>query len=144
MPRRDPRYFLIGMLATMAIVAVAWYASIHTPAPSGHLDNAYAAHVSITGAKVSAAQSMMAGGVVYYDGVIVNHGNRTITSYTVALTFNDVNGHPLERVQRSLLNDRLNPIAPYSRRSFEIGFDSVPSGWNQAPPTAQSTAIYVR
>ncbi len=144
MPRRDPRYVLIGLLATMAIVAIAWYASIHTPAPSGRLDHAYAAHIRITGAKVSEAQSMMAGGVIYYDGTLVNNGNRTLTGYTVELTFNDRNGHPLQRVQRTLLDDRLNPLPPHSRRSFEIGFDSVPAAWNQAPPTPRAVAIYVR
>jgi hypothetical protein len=142
--RRDLRFYLIGVLVTLAIVAVAWYASVRQPAPAGHLDNAYAAQVVIARAKVSEAQSMMGGGVIYYDGTLVNHGDRTLTGYTVELTFSDINGHPLRRVQRILLGRHVNPLPPRSRRAFEIGFDSVPPSWNQAPPTPRATAVYVQ
>jgi hypothetical protein len=142
--RRDPRFYLIGVLATVAIVAIAWYASIRQPSPAGRLDPTYAAQIEITGAKVSAAESMMGGGVIYYDGTLVNHGSRTLTGYTVALTFHDINGHPLASVERTLLTRHLSPLPPHSRRTFEIGFDRVPPGWNQAPPTPKATAVYVQ
>ena len=135
--------YAIGLAITVVVVGIAWMAYSRQSSPSGQLDNAYASQVSIAEAKVSAAESMMAGGIVYYDGMIVNHGDRTLTGYTVKLTFSDLYGKPVGSDRRVLLDDHLRPVAPHSSRSFEIGFDKVPAGWNQAPPEPQAIAVYV-
>lgn len=131
-----------AIVVAVVIVGVVSYSSPGTP--SGQRDDAYGANVAITGAKVSAAESMMGGGVVYYDGVIDNRGDRTLTSFTVNLTFHGIDGQPIGRYERTLLTDQLRPIPPHSQRSFEIGFDQVPAGWNQVPPDPQPVAVYVR
>jgi hypothetical protein len=136
--------YAVGLAVTVAVVVAAWMAGRHSSVPSGQRDDAYAAQVTISGAKVSAAESMMAGGVVYYDGTIENRGGRTLTGYIVALTFSSIDGKPLETDRRVLLDDRFRPVPPHSTRNFEIGFDKVPAGWNQAPPASQATAVYVR
>ena len=133
----------IALAITLLVVAVFW-ALADRPDVPGRRDDAYAAQVAIEHPRVLAAQSLMAGGLVYYRGTLVNRGRRTLTGYTVALTFDDVYGHPLQSVQRMLLDDHVRPIPPHSRRSFEIGFDHVPDGWNQAPPAPRAVAVYVR
>jgi len=136
--------YAIGAGVVLVIMAAAALVVRHPSVPSGQRQDAYAAQVAIADAKVAAAESMMAGGVVYYDGTLENHGDRTLTGYIVELTFTDVDGKPLERDQRVLLDDRFRPIPPHATRSFEIGFDKVPAGWNQAPPTPRAIAVYVR
>ncbi|HXE31471.1 MAG TPA: FxLYD domain-containing protein [Terriglobales bacterium] len=136
--------YAIGTALTVVAALVIWGIERRGTPPSGAANAAYAAQVAITGAKVSAAESMMAGGVVYYDGTIENHGDKTLTACTVALTFHDIDGAVLETDQRSLLDAHLRPIPPHSQRTFEIGFDRVPAGWNQAPPDAHPVAIFVR
>lgn len=135
--------YFIGAAITVVVIALFWYYGRRAVSPSGRLDPAYAPSVSITEAKVSAAQSMMAGGVVYYDGWLENNGDKTLTAFSVALTFRDVDGKPLETDTRALLDDRFKPLPPHARRSFEIGFDKVPPAWNQAPPDPRPAAIYV-
>ncbi|MGH2345514.1 MAG: hypothetical protein ACRDG4_09840 [Chloroflexota bacterium] len=136
--------YLIGVVITVAVIALFWYLAGRRAAPGGRLDPAYAASVAITDSRVAAAQSMMAGGVVYYDGWIENNGSKTLTSFTVALTFHDIDGKPLATDTRVLLDSRFKPLPPHARRSFEIGFDKVPSGWNQAPPDPRPIAVYTR
>lgn len=142
--RMNLKPYAFGLVVTVVVVVGIWISVHHVATPSGVRDDAYAAHVSITGATVSAAESMMGGGVVYYNGTLRNDGDRTLTSYSVALTFTDPYGKPLETDTRSLLDDHLKPLPPHSDRSFEIGFDKTPAGWNQAPPTPKAVAVYVR
>lgn len=136
--------YLIGAVVTVAVIALFWYLAGRRAAPAGRLDPGYAASVAITDTRVAAAQSMMAGGVVYYDGWIENNGDKTLTGYTVALTFHGIDGKPLSTATRVLLDSRFKPLPPHARRSFEIGFDQLPPGWNQAPPDARATAVYTR
>lgn len=144
MPNADKiKPYAIGAAITLVAVGLVWYFSVRSPTPSGRLDAAYAAQVAIENPSVAAAESMMAGGVVYYDGELVNRGDRTLTACAVDLTFRDVNGKALETDRRVLLDDHLRPLPPHARRSFEIGFDKVPAGWNQAPPDASPAAVYV-
>ena len=136
--------YAIGLAVTLVVVAGGWLATHVGSAPSGQRNDAYAAQVTIGNSRVSAAETMMAGGLVYYDATLVNNGDRTLTAVTVALTFNDLYGKPLETDQRVLLDDHVRPIRPHSQRAVEIGFDRVPAGWNQAPPAAIPVAVYVR
>ena len=134
----------IGLAATLALVAALWIMVGLPDHTSGRRDDGYASRVVITAPSVSAAQSMMAGGVVYYDGTLENRGDQALAGYTAELTFSDIDGKPLARVQRVLLDGRQKPVPPHASRSFEIGFDKVPAGWNQAPPTPRAAAVFVR
>src|SRR6185312_8034345 len=112
--------YAVGVVIAVAAVAAFWIAGDRQSVPSGQRSDAYASEVVIASPSVSAAESMMAGGVVYYDGTIENHGDRTLTACTVALTFPDIDGAVLETDQRSLLAAHLRPIPPHSQRTFEI------------------------
>ncbi|MGH9473921.1 MAG: FxLYD domain-containing protein [Terriglobales bacterium] len=142
--RLDSKPFVIGVVVTIAVVLAIWFAERQSVEPAGRLDNGYAASVIITGARVSQGESLMAGGVVYYDGTLENNGSKTLTGYTVNLTFHDVDGAPLETDKRVLLDNRQQPLSPHANRTFEIGFDRTPSGWNQAPPDVLAVAVYTR
>ncbi|MGH9468230.1 MAG: hypothetical protein ACRD1Y_12835 [Terriglobales bacterium] len=141
---RNWKPYAIGCAVTIVLVVAAWAMSSRPHPPAGSRNDAYAAQVSVTGAQVLAARSLMAGRLVYYDGQLENHGPRTLTGYIVALTFHDVNGKPIETVQRTLLDNHQLPIPPFQSRSFEIGFDQFPAGWNRVPPTPRAVAVYVR
>ncbi|HXR98211.1 MAG TPA: FxLYD domain-containing protein [Terriglobales bacterium] len=136
--------YLIGAGIAVAIAVALVAAAMRHSSPAGTRNDGYAAEVTISNAQVSAAESMMAGGVVYYTGTIENHGDRTLTGYTVALTFKGIDGNVLERDERSLVDDRFRPVPPHGSRSFEIGFDRVPAGWNQAPPDPQAVSVWTR
>ncbi|HET9784121.1 MAG TPA: hypothetical protein VFP94_04070 [Terriglobales bacterium] len=136
--------YLIGLAVTCVFVAVVWVAMTRQSEPSGARNDAYAAQVEIQSPQVSAAESMMGGGVVYYDGTLQNRGGRTLTGYIVDLTFHNIEGQPIQTVRRTLLDDKQLPVPPRGSRQFEIGFDQFPAGWNQAPPTPRAVAVYVR
>ncbi|HEY8056844.1 MAG TPA: hypothetical protein VIE13_13135 [Terriglobales bacterium] len=136
--------YLIGLGVTCVLVVVVWVAMTRPSAPSGTRNDAYAAQVAIQNPQVSAAESMMGGGVVYYDGTLQNRGDHTLTGFIVELTFHNIDGKPIQTVQRTLLDDKQLPVPPHASRQFEIGFDQFPAGWNQAPPTARPVAVYVR
>lgn len=142
--RFDSKPFVIGVVVTIAVVLAIWFAERQSVEPAGRLDNAYAASVAVTGARVSEGESMMAGGVVYYDGTLENRGSKTLTGYTVNLTFRGIDGAALETDKRVLLDNRQQPLPPGAKRTFEIGFDHTPSGWNQAPPAVSAAATYTR
>lgn len=144
MPSGKWKIYVAAVVIAIAVVVVGVLSYSRNSAPSGSRDDAYASNVVITSAKVSAGESMMAGGVVYYDGVIDNRGDRTLTAYTVDLTFHGIDGAVIGHYERTLLSDHLRPIPPHAQRSFEIGFDQVPAGWNQVPPEPRAVAVYVR
>lgn len=141
--RANWKPYAAGAVVTAVIIAI-WLIAAQPSAPPGERDDAYAAQVVIQNARVLAGDSIMAGRVVYYKGTIVNRGGRTVTGYTVELTFNDIDGQPVERDRRALLAGHVSPIAPHSSRDFEIGFDKVPDNWNQAPPEPRGVEVYVR
>lgn len=140
---RQFRFYGVGVGVMAAVVAAGWLIARHGAMPSGRRDDGYGPQVSIAGARVSAAESMMGGGVVYYDGTLINRGDRMLTGYAVELTFQDIEGKAIARDQRVLLDDRFRPLAPHTQRHFEIGFDHVPVGWNQAPPMVRASTVYV-
>ncbi|MGH9394803.1 MAG: hypothetical protein ACRD1E_11585 [Terriglobales bacterium] len=134
----------IGLAVTVAVVAAVWLALRIPDQPPGQRDDIYARQVAILAPSVSAAQSMMAGGVVYFNGTLDNRGSRALTGFIVELTFTDMDGKPIERARRVLLDGRQRPVPAHGTRNFEIGFDKVPAGWNQAPPTPRPVAVYVK
>jgi len=136
--------YIAGLAVTIAVIIGIWLSLRHVAVPTGTRDDAYAAQVAITQPAVAAAESMMGGNTIYYDGTLENHGDRPLSGYIVALTFTNPDGKPLQTVQRTLLDDKQAPLPPHASRTFEIGFDQTPAGWNQAPPSARAVAVYVR
>ena len=95
---------------------------------------AYLPHLQLSDVKMNAAENLMQQQVVYVDGTISNNGSRTIRQIDVYCLFSNVNGQEIARKRATVLNAHSAVLAPTHSRSFELPFDGLPEGWNQAMP----------
>lgn len=143
----SPRRWLpivIGVVGTAVIIAVAVVGWHWGSRPAGRADPGYVPRVLAQATRVSQAQTMMAGSVIYVDGTVANTGTRTVTQANATLRFSDVYGQLAQLSRVSIVDANSGPLRPGQRRSFRLGFDHVSAQWNQAPPAVKITQVYTR
>jgi hypothetical protein len=109
-------------------------------------EDAYAASLPMTQFAMSESANLTGGKQTYLDGHIGNTGNRTITSVTVQVVFqNDVDLAPqIDTVPLTLIRMKepyidiepvsAAPLKPGDDREFRLIFETVPENWNQQMP----------
>jgi hypothetical protein len=152
---KEPRNIVPWVLAGIVVVIIAgvllFLGSYHkAPANPGGAGLAapdpYAANLAFSDIKMSESSSMAGAKQTYLDGVIVNHGNKTLTALTMQVAFHDYT-HQLvqkETLPLSLIRTRepyvdTEPVSaasikPGDSREFRLIFDHVADGWNQEYP----------
>lgn len=115
--------------------------------------DSYASQLAISDIALSQSSNMAGSQLTYVDGVITNHGNRTVDGVTVQTRFHDGGEAPgssqpqVESSSLSLIRTRepyidtapvsSNPIKPGESRPFRLIFDHVGADWNQQNPDIQ-------
>jgi hypothetical protein len=134
---------LIGIGVTVAIFIIVLLVDHYQQQPRGQQLDSYAADIQISGVKVFAAETMMAGSVTYVDGTVRNSGDRSVTALGVTVRFHDSMGQVVQSERNQIVTAKNGPLAPHTSRSFRIGYDHVSTAWNQVPPEIKPVTVFV-
>ncbi len=106
----------------------------------------YSANLAFSNIKMSEASSVGGAKVTYLDGLIANHGEKTLTGLTVQVAFRDFTNQLVQKETMPLNLIRTHqpyidtepvssaPIKPGETREFRLIFDHVAESWNQNYP----------
>jgi hypothetical protein len=149
-PRSLAPWIIAGIVVLLILgifLARSHHASQANSAPEGPIQpDPYAANLPISNLQMSEASSVVGGKSIYVDGMIANHGNRTVSGITVQVAFHDFTGQfarnetmpvNLIRTHQPYIDTEpvsAAPIAPGETREFRLIFDNVPDSWNQNYP----------
>lgn len=122
---------------------------------SGGVDP-YAKNVVLGNMQVSQASNFAGDHLIYVDGTIENHGNRSITSMTLQASFPDETGDAPQILQApvTLIRSRdpyvetqsisVAPLVAGQNKDFRLVFDNVSAMWNHQAPSLQIVDITTR
>jgi Protein of unknown function (DUF2393) len=151
---REPRslapWIIAGVVVVLAIavlVLLSHHAKPSNPGGAGLAPpDPYAASLTISNLAMSEASSVAGAKLTYLDGVIANHGSKTLTGVTVQVAFHDYTSLIVQKETMSLNLIRTHqpyidtqpvsaaPIQPGESREFRLIFDHVAQNWNQQYP----------
>jgi hypothetical protein len=117
---------------------------------------AYAANLTFSDLKASAAQNFVGATVSYLDGTIANIGDKTVMHAVVQVTFKDDMGQTAQREELPIrvlrtggpydeaVDINLSPLAPGQGKPFRLTFENISAQWNHAYPDLQITQVTVK
>jgi hypothetical protein len=113
----------------------------------------YAPNLVFSNLQMSEASSVAGAKSTYLDGLIANHGSRTVSAITVQVAFHDFTGQFARNETMPLFLIRTHqpyidtepvsaaPIGSGETREFRLIFDNVPDSWNQNYPDIRVTEV---
>lgn len=116
----------------------------------------YAAHVTLSNLKMSAAENFVGATVSYVDGTVTNAGNQTVIRALVEVNFRDSMGQlaqretvPLRLLQTSgpypdAVDLNVSPLAPGQSKPFRLTFEAISAQWNHEYPELKVADVIVR
>ena len=137
---------LIAAILAIGLAIAAWlmHARLNQPEVRPPLTaeaKAYLEQISVTDAKMSAADNPLGNRLTYLDARVVNHGTRTVTRLDLQLEFVDtLNQVVLRQTVRAITPD-MPALKAAETRNIHLTFEHMPAEWNQAPPAI--TPVYV-
>lgn len=140
-------YILAGAAALAVMVAIATFVSRSRPGSSSAAaeltpeQKEYVAHISVSGARMSAATNFLGQKVIYLDAQVSNQGPRSVKQVEAKMDFADLFGQVIFREQVTIFPAAALPLKSGETRDFQLFFDRVPSEWNQAPPRITVTSV---
>jgi hypothetical protein len=149
-PQRNWTPFLIGLAAVVVVVGIIVVLT-RNKGPSTPEVNPYAAKLTISDAKVSAAENYVGGTVTYLDATITNTGDKELVGADMNLVFkntmdqivqketlplhvlvpNPLAGYP------DLVDLSRSPIGPGQSKVVRMTLEHISADWNQAAPSMQ-------
>jgi hypothetical protein len=120
----------------------------------------YAGQLALSAIALSQSSNMAGSQLTYVDGIITNHGDRTVDGVTVRTTFHgagDASGASKPQGEISALNlitsrepyidtapVSSSPIKPGEQKPFRLIFDHVSADWNQQNPDLQIMQVHFK
>ncbi len=116
--------------------------SVHSskPAPSKE-EETYLQAITLTDARMSAAQNFLADTVTYLDARVTNRGSRLVRRLDIQLEFHDLLKQVVLREKAHLVSLRTQPLKAGEARSFRVTFEHLPTDWDGLPPTMVATRV---
>jgi hypothetical protein len=117
---------------------------------------AYAASLTFSDLKTSAAQNFVGATVSYLDGMIANTGDKTVVRAVVQVTFKDDMGQMAQREELPIrvlrtggpydeaVDLNLSPLGPGESKPFRLTFENISAQWNHAYPELQLIDVTVK
>lgn len=144
-----PVLLLVALGGVIVLLAVVLLFTRHRPAPtpstalvlSGE-EKAYLQQMTVTDARMSAAENFLGHTVFFLDARVTNRGRRVVRRLELELKFVDTLNQVVLREKAWPITERTPPLQPGEIRAFQVSFDHLPADWNQAPPTI--TPVQVR
>jgi hypothetical protein len=149
------RPILIGLVLVVVVVGILILLSRGTP-KNAATPHPYAANVTLSNLKMSAAENFVGARVTYIDGVVTNTGDKVVTQAMVHVTFKNSLGEiaqvedvPLRVLQTGgpypdAVDLSMSPLAPGQSKPFRLTFEHVTADWNQAYPELQVTDVKIK
>jgi hypothetical protein len=137
------------------IVAVLFIISRTEQKPPAN-PHPYAANVTLSNLKMSAAENFVGATVSYVDGTVTNAGNQTVTHAVVEVNFKDSMGQlaqretvPLRVLQTSgpypdAVDLSVSPLAPGQSEPFRLTFEAISAQWNHEYPQVKVADVTVK
>jgi hypothetical protein len=148
--RDSSRRIIALAVAVVLVVAVVVALLLRTePKAASGLPPAYAASLTFSDLKMSAAENFVGATVSYVDGTITNTGGKTVTHAAVQVLFKDDMGQiaqkeevPLRALKTSgpypeAVDLSVSPLAPGQSQPFRLTFESISAQWNHQYPEIQ-------
>jgi Protein of unknown function (DUF2393) len=148
---QDSSWKIIALaVAVVLVVAVVVALLLRTePKAASALPAAYAASLTLSDFKMSAAENFVGATVSYIDGTVTNTGGKTVTHAAVQVVFKDDLSHvaqkeevPLRALKTSgpypeAVDLSVSPLAPGQSQPFRLTFESISAQWNHQYPEIQ-------
>jgi hypothetical protein len=146
---------LIAVAAVIAVMLGIAYL-LREPPKAAKAVSPYAASLTLSDFKMSAAENFIGHTVSYVDGKITNSSDKTVTHVMVEVVFKDDIGQLAQRedVPLRVLRDTgpyseavdlsVLPLAPGQTQSFRLTFDSISAQWNRQYPEIRVTDVTVK
>ncbi|HZD50894.1 MAG TPA: DUF2393 family protein [Silvibacterium sp.] len=161
---KDPRSVLPWIIAGIVVLIVLGIFLLRghqgpPPNPGGAglaSPDPYAASLAISNIQMSEASSVAGGKTTYVDGLIANHGSKTVNGITVQVAFRDFTNQLVQKETMPLNLIRTHepyidtepvsaaPIGPGETREFRLIFDHLAEGWNQNYPEIRVIEVKFR
>lgn len=149
------RPILIGVVLVVVVVGILILLSRGSP-KNAVTPHPYAANVSLSNLKMSAAENFVGASVTYIDGTVANAGDKVVTHATVHVIFKNSLGEiaqvedvPLRVLQTGgpypdAVDLSMSPLAAGQSKPFRLTFEHVTADWNQAYPELQVTDVKLK
>ncbi len=144
------RRIIFLAVAVVLVVAVVVALLLRTePKAASGLPPAYAANLTLSDFKMSAAENFVGATVSYIDGTVNNTGAKTVTHAAVQVLFKDDLGQiaqkeevPLRALRSSgpypeAVDLSVSPLAPGQSQPFRLTFERISAQWNRQYPEIQ-------
>jgi hypothetical protein len=149
-PRGTPVILIVGAIALVVLIGVAYWAGRYAPAPikppeipltMGAAENDYVSHIEFLEPQVARATNFLNQEATFVFGTVKNNGTRPIRQIEVTLEFHDVFKQVVLRDKERLFDADAIPLDSYHMRDFQITYERMPAQWDQAYPTVHITGL---
>jgi hypothetical protein len=144
---RSVAVYILISLGTLAALVGGWVLlrpqvePSGTPAALSADEKAYLSKISVTDARMSAAQNFLGDTITFLDAKVTNQGSRTVRDVELKLEYVDMFGQVVLRNFTHAISARALPLPPGKTRDFQVSYDHMPADWNQAPPKITVTRV---
>jgi len=149
------RPILIGVILVVVVLGIIILLSRGTP-KNAATPHPYAANVTLSNLKMSAAENFVGASVTYIDGTVTNAGDKVVSHAMVHVTFKNSLGEiaqaedvPLRVLQTGgpypdAVDLGMSPLAAGQSKPFRLTFEHVTADWNQAYPELQVSDVHLK
>jgi hypothetical protein len=154
-PDSSGRTIAIAVAVVIIIAVVAAFLLRGTPkGPTG--PPRYAASLTLSDLKMSAAQNFVGATVSYVDGTVTNAGDKTVTHVMVEVLFKDDLGQLAQREDIPMqvlktdgpypeaVDFSVAPLGPGQSKPFRLTFETISAQWNHSYPDILITDVSVK
>ncbi len=143
-------------VAVVIVIAVVFAFLLRSQPKTRSGPPSYAASLTLSDFKMSAAENFVGATVSYVDGTITNTGNKIVTHVMVQVLFKDDMGQlaqrediPMQALKTTgpypeAVDFSVAPLAPGQSTTFRLTFESISAQWNHQYPEIQVTDVTVK
>ena len=155
--RRESNLIPILLGVAFVLVVVGVIAVLSRSSPKATIPpNPYAAKVSLSDVKMSAAENFVGARITYIEGTVTNTGDKTLTHAVVHVAFKNSLGEVAQADDVVLyilktagpypdtVDLHLSPLSPGQSAPFRLTFDHISNDWDRAYPDLKVTDVSVK
>ena len=142
--------FAVGLVIVLLVFGGFYFAmrfssqskpAAEKPLAFGATEQAYVANLDFENLEMSAFENMLHQKVTYLNGDVSNKGTRAVRAVDVTVVFYDPTRKVLLRETRRIVGNGTRPLETGETRDFQIGFETLPAGWNHQFPAIHVTGL---